>query len=393
MKIILNQQQCDLTQHCRQAEKNLREQPVLVLCSNDYLEHIATYLVWLQQGGNIFVKAPGLPDEQDRQVMSALHERTLTDSLVFHTSGTTGHPKLVVNHLQQIKQACEMSTQALDWNSKTNFLTFVPPYTTGFWHIILPATVEHQSTLTIGHREQAVKDLNHSGCNSTILVPGLINRLKTQRGAVDLSGYQTVGVGASQVNLTHVNYVFDHGAQSLAHLYGASEICSPILSRTTTRRDDHSEWLNLACHGQNQTQLIDNELWVKGPSVCSNYQEFEHHEEWIKTGDLWEQHNDLVRFIGRTNDLVKINGFKTNLLFIESVIEERSDLGECLAIPRHSAGVDWIELLYTNIHARPDRNAMKHKLKSILSACNIPKKYTLVDQIAKNNLGKKIRHA
>lgn len=391
MKIILDQELCDLTEHCQRAEKNLREQDMYVLCSNDYLDHVAAYLVWLNQGGNILVKAPGLPVEQDHSLMSKANEYSLRDSVVFHTSGTTGFPKLVVNHLQQIRQASEMSTQALDWNSKTNFLTFVPPYTSGFWHIILPATVAHSSTLTIGRRTHVIADINHSDCNATILVPGLINRLRTQQEFVDLSKYQVVGVGASQVNQTHVQYVFDRGAQTLAHLYGSSEIASPLLSRTTTHCHDHNEWLNLPCHGQNQTKIVDQELWVKGKSVCSNYQDFEHHDEWILTGDLWEQDHNLIRFVGRSNDLVKINGFKTNLLFIESIIEERSDLGECQAIPRHTAGSDWIELLYTNPLARPDRNVMSHKLKSVLSTCNIPKKYTLVDQIEKNNLGKKIR--
>jgi acyl-CoA synthetase (AMP-forming)/AMP-acid ligase II len=389
----MNQQTVDLTQHCRRAEKQLQDNQVYTLCSNDYLEHVAAYLVWLNQGGNIFVKAPGLPTDQDQHVTHSLSQQKLRNAVIFHTSGTTGFPKLVINHRQQIEQACEMSTQALNWNSQTNFLNFIPPYTTGFWHIIIPAAVAHNSTLTIGSKENAVADINHSGCNTTILVPGLIDRLRTAKTWVDLSGYLVVGVGASQVTSQHANYVFEHGAQSMAHLYGASEICSPILSRITRALGDHNEWIDFNAHGQNQIRIVDGELWVQGRSVCSNYTDFDHDQEWFRTGDLWQCQGDLLRFVGRNNDMVKMNGFKTNLLLIENVIEEKTDLGECLAVPRQTVGVDWIELFYTNSTAQIDRKKIQQKLGVTLSKCNIPKKYTLVDQIAKNNLGKKIRHA
>jgi acyl-coenzyme A synthetase/AMP-(fatty) acid ligase len=392
MKIILNQQTVDLTQQCRWAKKQLQDNQVYTLCSNDYLDHVAAYLVWLNQGGNIFVKAPGLPPEQDQHVAHCLSQQTLQNAIIFHTSGTTGFPKLVINHRQQIEQAWQMSTEALGWSNQTNFLTFVPPYTTGFWHIILPAAVAHNSTLTIGSKEHAAKHLNDSGCNATILVPGLINRLRSLSTPVDLSTYHVVGVGASQVNQTHVNYVFDRGAQKFAHLYGASEIASPLLSRATTSRNDNNEWLNLPCHGQNQIKFVENELWVSGTSVCSNYQEFEHQDQWIKTGDLWEQDGELVRFMGRSNDIVKMNGFKTNLTFVETVLEERTNLGECMAVLRHTAGFDWLEVLYTNSQALPNYKQMAPRLNSVLSKCNIPKKYTWVEHIPKNPLGKKLRH-
>jgi len=367
MKIIQNNLICDLEPYLKQAEKNLREQFLYVLCSNNYLEHVATYLIWQQYGGNVFVKAPGLPPEQDQYVMQAIQQQTaLNNTVIFHTSGTTGFPKLVINHQQQFLQACKMSTQAINWNSQTNFLTFVPPYTTGFWHIIMPPTVAHGSTLTIGSKENAVADINHSGCNATILVPGLINRLRTVEACVDLSGYQVVGVGASQVTFQHAKYVFDHGAQSMAHLYGASEICSPILSRTTQTLGDYNEWVNFDAHGQNQIKLVNDELWVSGQSVCSNYANFDHDCEWLRTGDLWEQKNNLIRFVGRTNDMVKMNGFKTNLLLIENVMEEKTDLGECQAVPRQTVGVDWIELLYTNSLAQIDRKKFNKNLNQYL---------------------------
>jgi hypothetical protein len=60
-----------------------------------------------------------------------------------------------------------------------------------------------------------------------------------------------------------------------------------------------------------------------------------------------------------------------------------------MAIVRHSHGSDWIELRYTG--NEPDKNRMKEVLKDLLPDCNIPRKYTRVEEIPVNALNKKIR--
>jgi len=394
MKILQKGVQCDLTEYLYKAEQNLRNNRIHVLSTNDFLEHIATYMVWRDQGGNILIKHPDLPAEQTQHLFSGLDDMELTEpSIMLHTSGTTGWPKLVVDHQQQIDHACLMNTQAWDWSPQTSFLNFMPAFTSGFWHIVLPATVKHGSTLVIGNKDTALDDINHSGSNRMVLVPGMINRLRASKISVDLSGFEIVCSGASQVGARHAQYIFEHGAQSMAHMYGSTEQGTPMLSRRTHELGDYNEWLPLTANGHNQAKLVDGELWVTGPSVCVNYRDFSHEGSWFRTNDLWERQGDLIRFVGRNNDIVKMNGFQANLLMIENIIEERTDIGECLAVPRQTAGVDWIELHYVNPKAHIDKDQLEQILSPVLSECNRPKRYTLVDQIAKNGLGKKIRYA
>jgi acyl-coenzyme A synthetase/AMP-(fatty) acid ligase len=393
MKIIQQGQACDLSEYLDRARHNLRNNRVCVLSTNDFLEHIATYMVWREQGGNILVKHPDLPPEQTNHIFKNLKNLELSEpAIVLHTSGTTGWHKLVVNYRQQIDQACLMTTQAWDWSNHTSFLNFMPAFTSGFWHITLPATVAHGSTLVIGNRETVVNDINSSGCNRIVLVPGMINRLRGSNITVDLSGYEIVCSGASQVRERHAQYIFEHGAQSMAHMYGSTEQGTPMLSRRTSRLGDYNEWLPLTANGHNQAKLVNGELWISGPSVCANYKDFNYEDQWFRTGDLWEQQDNLIRFSGRNNDIVKMNGFQTNLLLIENTVEERTSIGECLAMPRQTAGVDWIELQYVNPSAQIDKEKLDKILSAVLSECNRPKRYTLVDQIPKNGLGKKLRH-
>jgi hypothetical protein len=77
---------------------------------------------------------------------------------------------------------------------------------------------------------------------------------------------------------------------------------------------------------------------------------------------------------------------------VENVVEQQTDLGECLAVTRQTLGSDWIEVLYTNKNATINKKQFSEQFKSMLPKHSIPRKYTYVNEIVKNALGKKIRH-
>lgn len=390
MKIFKNNQLCDISQLIVQAKQQLANESVYILSTHNHLEHFAAYLAWREVGGNIFVKSPALPPEQDDHVMQQVLDMVVTNSILFHTSGTSsGRPKVVINTLRQLEQAATLSTAGLQWNTDSHFMNFLPAFTSGFWHIVMPAVVKFDCPITLGRKETVVADLANPAANRTILVAGLINMLAARNISVDLSHFDTVGVGASAVDQRHAEYVLGNGAKNFAHLYGATEIGSPILSRITDCIGDHNEYLEL----NDCTQLVDNELWVKGASVCENYQDFLHDGEWFRTGDLWESQGNLIKFAGRSSDVVKINGYQCNLQQIETVMEQRTPLGECLARPRQTLGTEWIELLYTSPLNDVNKHQIKSQVESVLTLHSIPKKYTRVNEIPKNSLGKKIRYA
>jgi acyl-coenzyme A synthetase/AMP-(fatty) acid ligase len=174
-------------------------------------------------------------------------------------------------------------------------------------------------------------------------------------------------------------------------MYGATEIGSPILNRATTYPDNFVEYLEMSDTINNQFKIVDDELYVRGQSVCVNYKDFSHEDDWFKTNDLWEQEGNLIKFIGRSNDIVKINGYQCSLLLIESLIEDKTNLGESLAIPRNLMGSDYIEVAYTNKDANIDKKELSKMLEIYLQDCNIPRKYTYVESLPKTSLGKKIR--
>lgn len=390
MKIIQNQQEINITSHIKLAEKQLKDSKIYVVNTQNHIEHIAAYIAWTKVGGNIFVKSTLLPEKQSEILDEKISNYNYENTICFHTSGTTGVPKLVVHTKEQMDQFAIMATNNMGWDSDTRFLNYIPASTSGFWHIVLPPLLYHNATIVLGSRDNIISNF-HEDVNLTILVPAMLDMIRINELNIDLSKFISVCSGASPVARKHVETIFNLGAKQFKHLYGATEIGSPILSKTSTYIDKFSEYLELKDTISNQFKIVDNELYVKGNSLCVNYKEFSHDGEWFKTNDLWETNGNLIKFMGRDNDIVKINGYQCSLLLIESVVENHTNLGEVLAIPRNSVGNDYIELIYTN-----DVTINKQDLSSILEThvpnYSIPRKYTYVESLPKTSLGKKIRN-
>ena len=67
-------------------------------------------------------------------------------------------------------------------------------------------------------------------------------------------------------------------------------------------------------------------------------------------------------------------------------------MGECVAVPRKLRGIDFIELYHTKPFIQ-SKNELKNMFKEHLPKHMIPSKFTFIESIKRNGLGKKVRHA
>lgn len=393
MKIIRNNQLCcNISNQIKEYKKQLQEQKVFTLSTLDHIKHIAAYIAWKEVGGNVLVKNPYMPKEISEFVDQKILNFEYENSIIFLTSGTTGYPKIIVDTNKQFESLIEVTTDTMNFDSSSKWLNVLPAFTSSFWHIVIPCLVEYDASIVLGSRETVIEDLNQD-VNLSVFVPAMIDQLRLFKVPIDLSKLDNVISGASAVLKRHVEFLFERGVKRFTHLYGATETMTPLLARTTTEPDEFCEYLELKpLDKETQIKLVNNELWVKGPTICENFKQLDHSDDWFKTGDIWEQTEDLIRFVGRKNDIVKINGLQVNLLLIETVSENRTDLGETLAVVRSSFGTQWIELLYTNKNSQIDKNKFKEIFEPILYKYCIPKKYTYIESIPRNPTGKKLRN-
>lgn len=386
MKIINDHVKIDLSDRVRYYEKQLASCHVVKLVTADCLEHLACYLAWKDHGGNVAVISPLLPAEQRQHIDQGMAELSVQDSIIFNTSGTTGFPKLVIHNQRHVQQAIKAATAAQNWHAKTKWLNQLPAFTVGFWNTSMMPAVYHDCEITVN------TSIDHDhGCTATLLSPGLLDQFRVKKIFCDFARFDEVAVGSSQVLPRHTKFFFEQGGREFNHVYGMTEICAPILSHKTTSHEQNSHYLNLTPICDNEYKIIGEELHVRGLSVCENLADFNHVDGWFSTGDLWITRGDLIEFKGRNNDIVNVNGFRCNLLLIENVLENRANLGDCVALVRNRLGTDWIELFYTNPDARIDKNQLRQLCYTVLPDYAIPKKYTFIQAIPRSALGKKTR--
>jgi o-succinylbenzoate---CoA ligase len=385
MKILKQNKELSLQDAVTFAKTQLTTKHIYTIASADHIDHIAAYIAWKEVGGNIFIKSSGLPKNQSEILDEKIKDLNFNNSISFHTSGTTGIPKIVTHKEKQFQQVVKMTTNAMGWDQQTKFLNFIPATTSGFWNLVIPPLINYDATLVLGSRETMMNDFKED-VNLTHLVPALIDQLRIKDIKVDLSKFDKLCTGASQVLRRHAEWCFNNNAKIFNHMYGMTEICSPILCKEAANIDDDVEYMNLSSISDNEFKIENECLYVKGESLCENS------EEWLQTNDLWEQKGNMIKFIGRSNDIVKINGYQCSLILLENTIEENTDIGDTIAVVRNSLGSDWIELFYTNDKATIDKNFFKTLLEPIVPRCNIPLKYTYINQIPQNIYGKKTRY-
>jgi acyl-coenzyme A synthetase/AMP-(fatty) acid ligase len=380
----------DLAKKINQIKNQLRLGQLVVVESTLHQEHIVAYMAWLEQPGRILICSPLLPEIQRQHLKTQANSYVEhNDMIMFHTSGTTGMPKLIVHNRQSMSQIKQMSQSVFAWDQDCVHVTVIPAMTSAFWHIILPGLVEKDFTLLLSSKNTFKDDVPKGG-PVCLLVPNLLDMLIASKAKVDFSGYRKILAGGSQVKSQHAEYVLSNGCQWFDHGFGTTETGSPLLSREMCD-SKLGDYTSLSGTAGMQTKLEDGELWVKGPSLCANYQDLSHSDSWYRTGDYWEiGPQGLIKFLGRKDDFVKLNSYRANLNDIEHYFSLHG-LGECLAVPQTKLGVDWIELWHTGAVSQKTLLNLKNQSQEVMIPCCVPRKFKKVDELPKTALGKRQR--
>lgn len=388
MKIKRNGEYLNFNGLVRSYITRLMDNKIVVLDTLDHFEHLCAYIAWKEVGGNIFVQSPLTPKSQKEYFAKVLPTIECDNSILIPTSGTTGIPKIIINDKKYYDTVSTISKDWLNWNSDSVFMNFVPAPTSGFWHAFMPAVVETDSEIILGSMDSLQDNLNEDASHM-VMVPGLVDAVRIKNLDVNLSKYDTFAVGSAQVLDRHVDYIFDKGCKTFTHVYGITEAGVPTLYNKTKRKSKNSRCLQLTQEYGIETKLDNGELLIKGSTLCNNIDELGTEDGWYRTGDLFEEVGKNIRFIGRTNDIVKVNGYKCNLNYIESVIEDLTNVVESIAVPKNRLGTDFIELQYVGTIG--NIKTLQEKLSEILPTNSIPRKFTKIQKVPRNTLNKKIR--
>jgi len=156
-----------------------------------------------------------------------------------------------------------------------------------------------------------------------------------------------------------------------------------------------------------QTRVVEDELWIAGPSVFAGYhgkadatrESFvvDGVTRWFKTGDT-VAHDDAgyLRILGRTSvDILKSGGYKLSALEIEEVLREHAAVAEVavVGVPDDT----WGERVVACVVARAGResecaeDALRGFAKERLAPYKVPRQVVLLKELPRNAVGKVIK--
>ena len=283
-----------------------------------------------------------------------------------YTSGTTGRPKGVeYTHKMLWAHTMESLTpQGIPMADDDVVMPVVPMFHVNAWGMPFTATAAGAKHVYPGPSpdpEDIANLLENEGVTITAGVPtvwlGLMDYCKDNE--VDLSALDTVIVGGSAAPESMIRW-FDDRDVELLHAWGMSEM-SPLGSvshlKASLQDEDYETQLE---HRKKQGLMVPGlefkvvdddgeeiewdgedfgELWVKGPSVTTEYfqrpdaNEEDFEDGWLLTGDIVSvDESGYIKIVDRAKDVIKSGGEWISSVELENAIMAHDDVNEATVI-------------------------------------------------------------
>jgi long-chain acyl-CoA synthetase len=313
--------------------------------------------------------------------------------LIVFTSGSSGKPKAILHDVERVATKFAMARQP--WRM---LLMLLIDHFGGF-NTLLACLFDGGVGICVENRKpetvcKAIATAHAELLPTTPTFLGLLIGSGLWR-VHDLSSLKLITYGTEPMppaTLKRVKEVFPNA--QLKQTYGLSEL--GVLRSSSP--DSESVWLKIGGHGF-ETRIVDGELHVRSQSSMLGYLNAPtpiDKDGWMNTGDLVEEKEGLIRFVGRKSDIINVGGQKVFPAEVEDVILEVAGVTQ--------ASVRGIRntVLGNAIVARVSLDEFEHQAHAIerirdhcrtrLQKFKVPIRFEIVDQSSmSSNRSKKIR--
>ncbi|MEV5999691.1 non-ribosomal peptide synthetase [Streptomyces griseomycini] len=342
-------------------------------------------------------------------------------AFIMFTSGSTGRPKGVsVPHRAVAELVSEPAYVTLTARDRVLFhspMTF-DASTFEVWGALANGAAVVVCTVDRPSLEDLARHVERHGVTVAFLTTALFHRLAARRSRV-FAVLRAVVVGGEALSAQHAGQVLEAFPWlELVNGYGPTEtttfatahrvsgadregpvpIGRPIAGATAHVLDDGGRPVADGARG---------ELWIGGSRLAHGYagrpdltaERFVDHPELgrlYRTGDLVSVRPDgVLDFHGRTDDQVKVRGFRVEPGEVEHVLRRQPDVDDA-AVTVHRPGPDDARLVAFVVAAPgpvPPPGALRDRLAAVLPAHLVPDEVTVVGSLPLTPSGKIDRRA
>ena len=343
---------------------------------------------------------------------------------IMFTSGSTGKPKGVAVTHQNLIHLIEWGIKRFNIQPTDIFTNVNPMYFDNsvfdfYVALFSGASLAPIKKEIVSHPKLLVEYVSRIGCTIWFSVPSLLIYLMTTK-VLSQNVFKALriiifgGEGYPKVELKKLYDLFADHTQFI-NVYGPTE-CTCICSSYQISQNDFNDLEGLPPLGQinqnfsfvildaDEKKAEKGELCLIGPNVAAGYfndpkrtanafysysKHGHHNAKMYKTGDLVQQKNGMLYFLGRKDHQIKHMGYRIELEAIEQAINKLDNVNQVAVLYKKenqifgklvayiASDVDFIDSKYVN-----------SRLNELLPAYMIPNHYHFFDQLPKNANGK-----
>ena len=340
---------------------------------------------------------------------------------LFYTSGTTGHPKGVMQTHRNLLAMTTCYFSDVDPVDPADAIVYAAPMSHGaglynFMHVLKAARHVVPESGGFDAAELAVL-AGRVGRLSLFAAPTMVKRLVEHldaRGA-DSSGFKTIVYGGGPMYVEDIRRALDVMGDRFVQIYGQGEcpMCITALSRDHLADHNHPRWLErIASVGVAQSlvevRITDaagkslppgetGEILTRGDPVMAGYWRNAEatartlRDGWLWTGDLGCLDADgFLTLKDRSKDVIISGGSNIYPREVEEVLLKHPAVREVSVVGR--ADPEWGEIVVAFVvgpgadAAQLDALCLEH-----IARFKRPKEYHFLDSLPKNNYGKVLK--
>lgn len=300
------------------------------------------------------------------------------------TTGTSGEPKGVRHDWSRLIRAVRRSEsdQGGHWLLAYNLNQFAG------YQVLLHALV-HRSTMVVPPTSQArdaIEAMYEARVTHVSATPTFWRLLV---GAMEAGNARNLplrqitlgGEAAPESLITRLRELFPDAR--ISHVYAGTEFGSVVSVR------DGQAGLPLSVLDRDPDadahfRVVDGELQVQTRNGMLGYHDGGKPEEWLATGDLVEERDGRLLFVGRTVEIINVGGAKVHPLPIEELVAGVPGVVVCAVYGKPNAVTGQIVAVDVVTQPDSDRDAIKeaiHSACSELPAPGRPRRIRFVDAL------------
>lgn len=276
---------------------------------------------WIDAGSGNVERTGAAADHTLVQQLRALGH----PGLIVFTSGSSGKPKAILHDVERV--AAKFAAERRGWRM---VLFLLMDHFGGFNTLLACLSHGGLGVCSTGRTpDEICAAIADARADLLPTTPTFLSLLIASGAAQrhDLSSIRLVTYGAEPMpesTLRRLPSLFPNA--EFKQTYGLSEL--GVLHSASP--DKRSLWLRVGGEGF-ETRVVDGTLHIRSASSMLGYLNAPSPidaEGWMNTGDLVEEHDGLIRVIGRVSDVINVGGQKVFPVEVESVLQEHPGVVE-----------------------------------------------------------------